>query len=215
MNMTTPLEPVKQTLTISPPDLRILQIKIIGTAPLMVNKFAAKAKQQMIEKQAAGSVAKKGKARAAKDFEAALEGARHRSTEGWDGFPASAIRAALISACRLVGFKMTLAKLSVFVIAEGYGADDGTPLIRIIGDEPERSDLPVRNATGVMDVRTRPMWREWAAELRIRYDAEQFTAQDVLNLIARAGMQVGIGEGRPDSKQSAGMGFGTFDVERG
>ena len=32
------------------------------------------------------------------------------------------------------------------------------------------------------------------------------------NLIARVGMQVGVGEGRPDSKQSAGLGFGLFDV---
>jgi hypothetical protein len=58
------------------------------------------------------------------------------------------------------------------------------------------------------------MWRELAAVLNIRYDADQFSATDVMNLIARVGMQVGIGEGRPDSKQSAGMGFGTFEVER-
>ncbi|MBS7790262.1 hypothetical protein KTR66_09660 [Roseococcus sp. SDR] len=214
MNAVTPIEGVKQSIAISPPDLRVLQMKIIGTAPLMVCKFATKAKNAMMEKQAAGSVAKKGSKRAAKDFDEAFQQARHISTEGWDGFAAGAIRNAMISACRLVGFKMTLAKLSVFVIADGFSADDGTPLIRIIGGEPERTDMPVRNATGVMDVRTRPMWREWAAVLNIRYDADQFSATDVMNLLARVGMQVGIGEGRPDSKQSAGMGFGTFEVER-
>jgi len=31
-------------------------------------------------------------------------------------------------------------------------------------------------------------------------------------LLARVGMQVGIGEGRPDSKNSAGMGWGLFEV---
>jgi len=33
------------------------------------------------------------------------------------------------------------------------------------------------------------------------------------NLLARAGLQVGIGEGRPDSKNSAGMGWGLFQIE--
>jgi len=39
------------------------------------------------------------------------------------------------------------------------------------------------------------------------------TEEDVVNLIARVGMQVGIGEGRPDSKASAGLGFGLFEIE--
>ena len=36
---------------------------------------------------------------------------------------------------------------------------------------------------------------------------------DIVNLISRVGMQVGIGEGRPDSKQSAGLGFGLFEID--
>jgi hypothetical protein len=56
------------------------------------------------------------------------------------------------------------------------------------------------------------MYREWAATLRIRFDAGMLTANDVVNLIARVGLQVGIGEGRPDSKESAGLGYGLFEV---
>jgi hypothetical protein len=33
-----------------------------------------------------------------------------------------------------------------------------------------------------------------------------------MNLLARVGMQVGIGEGRPDSRESAGIGFGLFRI---
>ena len=36
---------------------------------------------------------------------------------------------------------------------------------------------------------------------------------DVTNLMQRVGMQVGIGEGRPDSRDSAGLGWGTFRLE--
>lgn len=49
----------------------------------------------------------------------------------------------------------------------------------------ERIDMAVRNATGVADIRVRPMWREWSADLRIRYDADQFTLNEVTNLLAR------------------------------
>jgi hypothetical protein len=106
---------------------------------------------------------------------------------------------------------MTRAKLSIFIEADGVSRD-GTPLVRIYG-EPEMHTGHVRNETGVVDIRARPMWREWSLKLRVRYDAEQFTVTDVANLIMRAGMQVGVGEGRPDSKKSTGMGWGTFTIE--
>ena len=49
--------------------------------------------------------------------------------------------------------------------------------------------------------------------MRIRFDADMFSAADVANLMNRVGAQVGIGEGRPDSKNSAGMGWGLFSIE--
>jgi hypothetical protein len=47
----------------------------------------------------------------------------------------------------------------------------------------------------------------------VRFDADQFTLRDIANLLLRAGMQVGVGEGRPDSKKSCGMGWGTFEIK--
>jgi hypothetical protein len=117
----------------------------------------------------------------------------------------------MISACRLVGFKMTLAKLSCFVIKDDFDAEHTTPLVRIYGNSITHT-RHVRNATGVVDIRARPLFPKWACNLRIAFDADQFTATDVINLVSRVGMQVGIGEGRPDSKSSAGCGWGTFRV---
>jgi hypothetical protein len=209
---TTALPQAREAINITAPNMRILVATLIGTAPLVTARFAAKAMAQMMEKQKAGSVAGKGKKRAAKDFDEAFEGAKHIAEEGWCGVHAGAFRNALISACRLVGFKMTIAKLSLFVVADGYEALDNTPLVRIIGPDPKRTDMPVRNATGVIDIRTRPMWPEWSMRLRVRYDADQFSAADVTNLLSRVGEQVGIGEGRADSKSSAGVGWGHFRV---
>lgn len=197
---------------IRPPNMQRIEIELTGTAPLMINRFSQKSMNIMAEKQKAGSQAGKGKKREAKDFEEAFQGARHRSKEGWDGISAGAFRNAMISACRLVGYKMTLAKLSLFVVADGYDRDDNTPLVRIHGGEPEQSVMSARNATGVIDLRVRPVWREWKVILKVRYDGDQFSQTDVVNLIMRVGEQCGIGEGRPDSKMSAGIGFGTFSV---
>jgi hypothetical protein len=48
--------------------------------------------------------------------------------------------------------------------------------------------------------------------LNMRWDADQFSADDIINLLMRVGLQVGIGEGRYDSKKSAGLGWGGFEV---
>ncbi len=203
----------EKTLQINPPSFQTGIFHLRGVSPLVIHKFSQKAIETMKDKQLAGSQARKGKKREPKDFDALYEGAKHISREGWCGIPAAAFRNALISACRLVGFAMTLAKLSLFVEADGFDRDEGTPLVRITHGEPRRSEMAVRLATGVADISVRPMWEEWEAALRVRWDADQFSLQDVSNLLMRVGMQVGLCEGRPDSKKSAGMGWGMFELE--
>lgn len=198
-----------ESISIAAPNLQTIEFKLVGTAPLVTNRFAAKG--ALIEAQQGGSTSKKGKKKEAKDFEKTYENAKHKSTDGWCGIHAGSFRAAMISACRLVGFKMTLAKLSCFILADGF-SPDGEPLVRIYGT-PEQVTHHVRNQTGVVDVRARPMWKQWSVRLRVRYDADQFTTKDIANLLMRVGEQVGVGEGRPDSKQSAGMGWGTFALD--
>jgi hypothetical protein len=200
---------VKETaVVISPPKFNTVEILLQGTAPLVVARFSNKA--GLMAKMAEGKSAGSKKERSARDYDKEAEAARYRSAEGWEGVNAAAFRAGMISACRLVGFKMTLAKLSVFVEAEDFDAD-GVPLVRVYG-KSETYTAHTRNATGVVDIRSRPMYKQWAIKLRVRFDADQFTAQDVYNLIARVGGQVGLCEGRPDSKSSAGCGFGTFAI---
>lgn len=199
-------------VVIKAPRIGTLHLHIRGTAPYVQARFSAKAMNMMAQKMMAGSQAKAKRQREARDFDDDYQQAMHKSSEGWIGIPAGAFRAAAISACRLVGFKMTLAKLSVFIEADGIDLVDGVPLVKIEG-EPEPMRMHTRNATGVADLRVRPMWREWSAVVRVKFDMDQFAATDVINLFHRVGTQVGIGEGRPDSRQSAGLGFGTFEIE--
>lgn len=201
-----------EAVTISPPNFQYVRLRLVGTAPYMQAKFSEKAKAAMRAKHEAGSQAKKGTKKEARDFDAEFRGAMHVSDEGWVGVPASALRNACVDVCRMVGFKMTHAKMSVFVVADGLDADSGDPLVKLHADEPERMEMHTRNATGVCDLRVRPMWRKWSLDVTLRFDADQFSTSDVVNLVARAGMQVGIGEGRPYSRQSNGLGFGTFEI---
>lgn len=202
----------QEVVTVSPPRMCVLHQRILSTSPYVQARFAEKARQQMRAKHEAGSTAKKGSRREARDFDEDYRGSQHLGPNGEHGIPAAAFRAAAISACRLVNFKMTLGKLGLFVEADFVDARDGTQLVAIEG-EPKPCTLPVRNATGVADLRVRSMWVEWAATVRIRYDADMFRLEDVVNLLARIGAQVGIGEGRADSKKSAGMGWGHFRLD--
>lgn len=200
-----------ENVVISAPRLCTAIFSIVGTAPYCQHRFTQKAMEKMKSVQKAGTQSKSKKVREARNFEADYEAAKHISEEGWGGIPAPAIRSAMIDACRMVGFKMTMAKLSVFVLADGIDKVDGMPLVRIHGDV-EMHEGAARNSNGSCDIRVRPLWRQWSADVRIRFDEDQFSLIDVTNLLARAGMQVGIGEGRPNSRMCSGIGWGTFEI---
>lgn len=206
------------TVQIKAPNMKVAAFDIEGTAPLVIHRFDEKVKDKFHEKIVAGSTPKGKNKYEARDPDEICDAAKYiGETNGkrWDGFNASAIRCALISACRLVNFKMTLAKLSVFVLEDGRDISCPLyPLVRIIG-KAEKTELIARTETGVAMLCIRPMYFPWAAKLRIRFDADQFSVGDVSNLLSRVGEQVGICEGRPASKNSAGMGWGTFKLKGG
>lgn len=203
------------SVTISAPNFRLMVVPIVGTTPYVQNKFSARAKEAFRSKMVEGAQSKKGKKREPRDFDADYQGAMHVSEDGWYGIPASAFRNGLISACRLVGFRMTLAKLAVFVEADGFDKDEMLPLVRIRSGEPRKVEMAVRNESGVADIRARPQWRDWSADVRIKFDADLFSETDIGNLMLRLGQQVGIGAGRPDSRESAGLGWGLFVIKEG
>ena len=197
------------SVVISAPNFKTIEFKIEGTAPFVQLRFTEKAKNEMLTNMASETKTKKKKD--PREYDKEFIGAMYEGEKGMRGIPAAAFRNAMISACRTVGFKMTLAKLSVFVEADGFDKSEGTPLVKIEGT-PELCQHACRNANGGTDIRTRAMWKKWSAKVKVRYDADQFSQNDVANLMMRVGMQVGIGEGRPDGRMSAGMGWGLFKL---
>lgn len=205
----------KEQFYVEAPNFNELVMTIKGAAPYVQHKFSQKSREQMKAAQELGDKKKSVKKREPKNFEQCYKDAMHVSTEGWHGIPATAFRNAMISACRIAGVTMTRAKLAIFVEADGFD-DDGTPLIRITKGSPKPHEMHVRVGQGsnpTTDIRVRPMWEPgWEAVVRVRFDADFIDGQQVVNLMMRVGKQVGIGEGRPDSRSGNGMGWGLFEI---
>jgi len=203
--------------TITAPKFETKLFGITGRSELVLERFSMKALAKIRLKHEMGSAGANRKGakgpREKRNFDEDCRGACYIFDDETYGIHTSAFRAALISACGLVGLKMTMAKKTIFVEPDGIDALDGSALTKILAGPPEMFIAPVRNATGVNDLRSRPRWRPgWKMNVPVRWDTDQFTSSDVQNLLIRVGLQIGVGAGRYDSRASAGLGWGCFDV---
>ena len=200
-------------VVIAAPNFQYVEFKIRGTAPLVMHKFSTKARLAMMEKMSTKKTPGKKKVREIRDYDEEMREASNfiDKKKGIYGIPAMAFVNSMVSACRITGAVMTRAKLSLFVIADAYV--DGTGLVKITKGKPRRDERAARLPNNSFDIRIRPMWDAgWESVVKIRYDGDQFGLSDITALMMRAGMQVGILEGRPGSKNSAGLGWGTFEI---
>jgi hypothetical protein len=208
----------KDLLVIEPLKQAIMTVPIIGSTPLKILRFSQKSRDQVQATQEAGDQAKTKRRKEPKNFEEGYENAKYRCTQildgkkvTWLGLNASGIRNGCIETCRMAGYAMTKAKMSIFAVEDGFDDIDKTPLCRIFGDAEKCIDA-VRNASGVIDLRPRAMWPDWRMSVRIRFDESQFSPSDIINLMIRVGQQNGLGEGRPNGTNGAGTGNGIFLV---
>ncbi len=183
-----------QTIMLAAPDLRVIQLGIAGTSPLICHQWSEKAKKQMLDKQT--KQAKNG--RETKDPDQDYEDSLYLHPEGGYGFPAVAFKAAAVRAGTYADMKMTFLRGAFHVIGE---------LARIEGTPEPREDM-VRVNNGAPDIRYRGMFPTWHTTLTIRYNARAISAEQILNLFQVAGFSVGVGEWRPERNGS----FGTFEV---
>jgi hypothetical protein len=181
-----------------------LRVPLVGTAPLIVNKFSEKSKRQMLDNMQGRKTPKQ-----AKDPEAEYEAAFYRLDDKAYGFPVIAFKAASVSACRFFGkaMPMTLARQCIFLDAE-FSKTDGQKLARLVGTPRMREDVTTVGMGG-RDLRYRPEFTEWSTEVEVTYVKSLLTRESVLSLLEAGGMGVGIGEWRPEKKGD----FGTFAID--
>jgi hypothetical protein len=181
-----------------------LRVPLVGTAPLIVNKFSEKSKRKMLDEFQGRKQPKQPK-----DPQAEYEAAFYRLDDKAYGFPVIAFKAAAVSACRFYGkaMPMTLARQCIFLDAE-FSKADGQKLARITGEPHMREDV-TRVSSGGTDLRYRPEFTEWSTEVEVTYVKSMLTRESVLSLIEAGGMGVGVGEWRPEKKGD----FGTFAID--
>jgi len=205
-----------ESVTISPPNLRTEVYSIVGTVPLLHARFGETALEGMRRPMELGTVeAKKAKkVRPPRNFDLQFEESQHKMKGGGWGIPCSAFRAAMIRACSLTDVAMTIARISLFVEADGFGLD-GTPLVRMDCKPPIKREMYV-SPNGNTDIRVRAEFAPgWKAKVRIRFDADQLKRIDVARLMMRVGCQLGIMSGRSyvQGSTGSGLGYGHFSVE--
>lgn len=182
----------------------LAQITIDGTAPLICNRFSEKARQMMLDKQMG-----KANVREVKDPQANFEAAAYRLSDGRFGFPATGFKAAIVDAARYFkGSKITMTDLKQMIFVQGVGTD---LLVPLEAPEPKMREDTVRNASGVADIRFRPEFWPWRAQLDVIFMPSHLTIESLLALVDAAGYG-GIGEWRPNSKQSKSGMYGTFQI---
>jgi|SRR5215471_1874740 len=205
----------------------VIDVPIVGTAPLIVHQFGEKARHIMLAAQM-GEVAErepKNPDQLYKDSMYPLDPAAD-GTERY-GFPAVAFKAAIINGARFFkGSKLTMEGLKASVFVQGEGSQMLVPLLQAVttdaGElieqakpaEPRPREDTVRNASGVADIRFRGEYWPWSAMIRVVYVTRQLTAESVVNLVDAAGLG-GVGEWRPSSKTSKTGVYGTWSVPEG
>ena len=191
------------SIEIAAPKIRELHLGITGKSGLICHHFSEKSRRQIQETQ---SKAAKGP-KTARDPEAEYEGAFYKLEGGGYGFPCAGFKKSAIRAAKMLdGVNMTDARQMFFVEADDRDTT-GVDCVRIHGTPEMRTDV-VRLPGRVADLRYRPEIRDWSCVLRISYDEQMISDEQIVNLFWRAGYQVGIGDWRPEKNGD----FGRFTV---
>lgn len=176
------------------PELKIdiISVRLEGDSPLISHAWSEKAKKEMRDKQM-----KKAKtAKEARDPERDFVESLYIHPEGGYAFPAIAFKTAAVDACSHVAdITKVLARGAFHVVGE---------YIKIEGEPTMREDM-VRIGMGTADLRYRGEFKEWAATIKIRYNKNVLSAEQIVNLFNTAGFAIGVGEWRPQKDGAFGM----------
>lgn len=186
-------------------DIRHMTVTLIGDSPLIVHAWSDKAKRAMLEKQTKAAKTAKAAKDPWRDFVDSMywlsDKPAHPKQEDVNearfGMPVIAFKAAAVNACSHVDGVTKVGARGAFHIEGEFVQIDGPP--------PYMREDMVRIHMGTADIRYRGEFREWRVHLPIRYNANLFSAAQIINLFNTAGFGIGVGEWRPQKNGSFGM----------
>ena len=185
---------------ISAPNIQTMKVVLRGTSPLIFHKWDEKAIKMILDKQ----MKKAQKGREIRDPEKEYKNSFYYDAKGNIAFPARNIKQAIVGSARFInGVPMTILRGSVFV----EGDKDGYIPVTF-KKKSMRQDM-VTVGMGTADIRFRGQLEDWSMDVLIKFDADILSAEQVLNLLQRAGFSQGLGEWRPEKNGD----YGTFSIQ--
>jgi hypothetical protein len=192
------------SIELPPLNIQTVEVPIIGDGPLIVHAWSRKAREQMLAKQMKKATAGKTAKDPWQDFCESLywlDGLPDRPTEddvenGRFGFPAVAFKASAITAVTTIGSLTKVLARQCFHIAD--------EMVEILGPPPAMREDMVRVGMGTADIRHRGEFKPWGAILRVQFNANVLSAEQVLSLFEAGGFGVGVGEWRPEKDGVSG-----------
>lgn len=210
--------PVKKSqdiaFTIPAPNIRTMKVRIVGTASLIFHKWDEKAIQMILDKQ----LKKVQKGRGVRNPEREYENSFYYDGSDQVAIPARNIKQAIVGSARFInGIPMTILRGAIFVMGD---IDGFIPVL--LNNKPVTKAIAVKNqkewmrqdmvtvGMGSADIRFRgELPTGWEAEFLIQFDADLLSAEQVLNLLSRAGFSQGLMEWRPEKNGDRG----TFKIK--
>ncbi len=177
-----------------------IEVPIVGKTPLISQAWDPLEVERIIASQTGKAPSPKKEPR---DPEREYEATKYKLPDGRCGLPVSAFKKAMVRAGKAVGLVMTDARGIFFVEGEG---DPVTPLVPIEGEPYMRTDMCT--IKGTVMPRFRACFPEWTATVKITYDTQMISIEQIVHLLNRAGETVGVGGWRPEKSGN----FGRFNV---
>lgn len=194
------------------PNKKIIKVKIEGTSPLIFHKWDEKAIKMMLDKQ----LKKAQKGRDIREPEREYEHSFYYNALDQVAFPSRNIKQAIVGSARFLNdVKMTLLRGTIFVMGDKDGfipvLKNGKLITRkdVKKHTQESTDSWMRQdmvtvGMGSADIRFRGEIKDWSMEFLIEFDADLLSAEQVLNLLQRAGFSQGLGEWRAERNGESG-----------
>lgn len=187
-------------MTILKPITVLETIPLVGTSPLLINKYAD---SEMDALSPGSQVSPR-----LKDFSAEFAGKLHLDDQGRPCFPASGLLKSLGAAASGKGWFGSKSKINKKLILGSLMMVDHLIPLEFEDLTAFRNMVVNKNAGGSAVVSIRPQFWPWSMDVRIEYDSGSISIEQIAQVFWRAGMSIGIGSWRPEK----GGTFGRFKI---
>lgn len=178
---------------------------IVGTSPLVLNRMSEKAKHELLMPKGRKNATERAlslKHIPIEEYRASAYTLKDTSQPTLLALMSTAFKGALRSAALdMPGAKKAQIGRLTYIEGEFVGIYGLPKLFMSIVRSADMNKTP--------DVRTRAIVPEWACSLRVTFVQPLIRAQAVANLLAAAGITIGVGDGRPEK---GAMSYGQFRI---